>query len=300
MTRPDIRGGPTLERVTIELSIENPCVPQMEADPSVRAVWDRLSVDATSSRNEPLIAGLVLDLIDGCDDLGESLARLAASRIATPEIGRHVLEKEIRAVLVEHPRVLEAVAADLVVSFERNPAYPNYLVPYLFAKGFLGLQVHRVAHEMWNSGRVMAASFLQSRISEVFAMDIHPAARVGSGILVDHATGIVIGETCVIGDGVSILQGVTRRQHEDRHLAPGVVPQPLANLIAIHAGKHNVQHDQVVVTRRRQMQATQAVLRAIDAIALELQVIEHVRQNVPIVFYHQNAHRRNHPVVLLN
>ncbi len=221
MTRPDIRGGPTLERVTIELSIENPCVPQMEADPSVRAVWDRLSVDATSSRNEPLIAGLVLDLIDGCDDLGESLARLAASRIATPEIGRHVLEKEIRAVLVEHPRVLEAVAADLVVSFERNPAYPNYLVPYLFAKGFLGLQVHRVAHEMWNSGRVMAASFLQSRISEVFAMDIHPAARVGSGILVDHATGIVIGETCVIGDGVSILQGVTLggtgNEDGDRH-----------------------------------------------------------------------------------
>ena len=212
--------GPTLGGVTIELSIENPCVPQAEADSSVRAVWNQLSVDATSSRNEPLIAGLVLDLIDGCDDLGESLARLTASRIATPEIGRHVLEG-IRAVLAENPHVLEAVAADLVVSFERNPAYPNYLVPYLFAKGFLGLQVHRVAHEMWNSGRVMAASFLQSRISEVFAMDIHPAARVGSGILVDHATGIVVGETCVIGDGVSILQGVTLggtgNEDGDRH-----------------------------------------------------------------------------------
>ena len=72
-----------------------------------------------------------------------------------------MLEKEIRAVLAENPHVLEAVAADLVVSYERNPAYPNYLVPYLFAKGFLGLQVHRVAHEMWHSGRVMAASFLQ-------------------------------------------------------------------------------------------------------------------------------------------
>lgn len=221
MTRPGKQNGPTLYRVTIELSIENPCVPQTEADSSVRAVWDRLSVDATQSRDEPLIAGLVLDLVDGCDDLGESLARLAASRVATPEIGRHVLEKEIRAILVEHPHVLEAVAADLVVSFERNPAYPNYLVPYLFAKGFLGLQIHRVAHEMWNSGRVMAASFLQSRVSEVFAMDIHPAARVGSGILVDHATGIVVGETCVIGDGVSILQGVTLggtgNEDGDRH-----------------------------------------------------------------------------------
>ena len=108
-----------------------------------------------------------------------------------------------------------------MVSYERNPAYPNYLVPYLFAKGFLGLQMHRVAHEMWKAGRVMAASFLQSRNSEVFAMDIHPAARVGSGILVDHATGIVVGETCVIGDGVSILQGVTLggtgNEDGDRH-----------------------------------------------------------------------------------
>lgn len=221
MTRTRGPNGPTLGRVTTELSTANPCVVQSEADTSVRAVWDRLSTDARTSRDEPLIAGLVLDLIDGCDDLGESLARLAASRVATPEIGRHVLEKEIRAVLVEHPHVLEAVAADLVVSHERNPAYPNFLVPYLFAKGFLGLQVHRVAHEMWNSGRVMAASFLQSRVSEVFGMDIHPAARVGSGVMIDHATGIVIGETCVIGDGVSILQSVTLggtgNEDGDRH-----------------------------------------------------------------------------------
>lgn len=190
-------------------------------DVSVRAVWDRLSADARESRDEPLVAGLVLDLVDGCDDLGESLARLAASRVATDETARHVLEKEIRTLIGARPELLEAVAADLVVSYERNPAYPNLLVPYLFAKGFLGLQVHRVAHEMWASGRVMAASFLQSRVSEVFAMDIHPAARVGRGILVDHATGIVIGETCVIGDDVSILQNVTLggtgKEDGDRH-----------------------------------------------------------------------------------
>ena len=190
-------------------------------DVSVRAVWDRLSADARQSREEPLVAGLVLDLVDGCDDLGESLARLAASRIATDETARHTLEKELRSMLGAHPAVLDAVAADLVVSYERNPAYPNLLVPYLFAKGFLGLQVHRVAHEMWKTGRVMAASFLQSRVSEVFAMDIHPAARIGKGILVDHATGIVIGETCVIGDDVSILQSVTLggtgKEDGDRH-----------------------------------------------------------------------------------
>ena len=218
------RGGtaPTLVPVTTQLSTSSvPEAPRAAPDMSVTAVWNRLSEDACTCRDEPLIAGLVLDLVDGCDDLGESLARLVASRIATPEIGRHVLEKEIRQVLGANPEILDAVAADLVVSYDRNPAYPNLLVPYLFAKGFLGLQVHRVAHAMWHAGRVMAASFLQSRVSEVFAMDIHPAARVGKGILVDHATGIVIGETAEMGDGVSILQGVTLggtgKEDGDRH-----------------------------------------------------------------------------------
>lgn len=177
--------------------------------PEQTEIWDQLSADARASRDEPLIAGLVLDLIDGCDTFAESLSRLAAARIATPEIPRHVLAKEIFGTLVADPEILESAAIDLRVSYERNPAYPNHLVPYLFAKGYLGLQVHRVAHQMWNAGRVMAASFLQSRVSEIFAMDIHPAARIGSGILVDHATGIVIGETAVVGDDVSLLQGVT-------------------------------------------------------------------------------------------
>lgn len=208
------------------------------ADPSTAIrVWDQLSDDARMSRDEPLVAGLVLDLIDGCDTFAESLARLAAARIATPEIPRHVLTKEIHAVLSAHPSVMDAVAADLQVSFERNPAYPNHLVPYLFAKGFLGFQIHRVAHEMWNAGRVMAASFLQSRVSEVFAMDIHPAARVGSGILADHATGIVIGETAVMGDCVSILQGVTLggtgKEDGDRHpkVGNGVLLSAGSNVI---------------------------------------------------------------------
>lgn len=186
-----------------------PSRPAASQSERAQSVWDQLSEDARASKDEPLVAGLVLDLVDGCDTFAESLGRLAAARIATPEIGRHVLEKEISQILAAEPHVIDAAAADLTVSYERNPAYPNHLVPYLFAKGFLGLQIHRVAHEMWKSGRVMAASFLQSRVSEIFAMDIHPGARVGESILVDHATGIVIGETAVVGDGVSILQGVT-------------------------------------------------------------------------------------------
>lgn len=211
--------------------------PRAAEDSHARRVWDRLSEDAREACREPLVAGLVLDLIDGCDSFTESLARLAAARIATPEVGRHVLAKELSVVLERNPAVMESVAADLEVSYERNPAYPNLLVPYLFAKGFLGFQIHRVAHEMWNEGRVMAASFLQSRVSEVFAMDIHPAARVGSGILADHATGIVVGETAVMGDCVSILQGVTLggtgKEDGDRHpkVGHGVLLSAGSNVI---------------------------------------------------------------------
>ncbi|WP_333619945.1 serine O-acetyltransferase EpsC [Dietzia sp.] len=222
-----------LPRTSAPQHVAEPC----RVDSQAARVWDRLSDDARDASREPLVAGLVLDLIDGCDTFAESLARLAAARIATPEIGRHVLEKEIGRVLKDAPAVMDAVAADLDVSYTRNPAYPNLLVPYLFAKGFLGFQIHRVAHEMWKSGRIMAASFLQSRVSEVFAMDIHPAAVVGSGILADHATGIVIGETARMGDCVSILQGVTLggtgKEDGDRHpkVGNGVLLSAGSNVI---------------------------------------------------------------------
>jgi serine O-acetyltransferase len=98
---------------------------------------------------------------------------------------------------------------DLTAVRDRDPACPDLLTPLLWFKGFQAVQIHRVAHWLWAHGRIHLARHLQSRSAEVFAIDIHPAARLGRGILIDHGTGVVIGETSVVEDDVSILQEVT-------------------------------------------------------------------------------------------
>jgi serine O-acetyltransferase len=114
-----------------------------------------------------------------------------------------------------------SVRADLSAVFERDPACRSYLDAFLFFKGFHALESHRIAHWLWNEGRKAMALFLQSRISQLFAVDIHPAASIGRGIMLDHATGIVIGETAVVEDDVSIMQDVTLggtgKESGDRH-----------------------------------------------------------------------------------
>jgi len=119
------------------------------------------------------------------------------------------------------PSIVEAAEADLKAVFERDPACKGYVQPFLFFKGFLSLQSHRVSHWLWNEGRESMAFYLQSRVSELFQVDIHPAAVIGKGAFFDHGTGIVIGETAVIGDDVSMLQGVTLggtgAERGDRH-----------------------------------------------------------------------------------
>jgi serine O-acetyltransferase len=113
------------------------------------------------------------------------------------------------------------VEADLQAVFERDPACKGYLQPFLYFKGFQALQTHRVAHWLWTQGRETLAHHFQSRMSELFQVDIHPAARLGSGVFLDHGTGIVIGETAVVGDDVSMLHAVTLggtgAQRGDRH-----------------------------------------------------------------------------------
>src|SRR5690606_25389215 len=102
-----------------------------------------------------------------------------------------------------------AVRADIRAIYDRDPACDSYAIPFLYLKGFHALEAHRVAHYLWNKGRKSMAYFLQSHIAVTFGVDIHPAAKIGKGVMFDHATGIVIGETTVIEDDVSILQGVT-------------------------------------------------------------------------------------------
>ncbi|MAE95414.1 MAG: serine O-acetyltransferase [Deltaproteobacteria bacterium] len=117
--------------------------------------------------------------------------------------------------------IREALRADLSAVRDRDPACGGALTPLLYFKGFHALQSHRVAHWLWGEGRRSLALFLQSRVSQLFDVDIHPAARLGKGLFIDHGTGVVIGETTVVGDDVSMLQGVTLggtgKEDGDRH-----------------------------------------------------------------------------------
>jgi serine O-acetyltransferase len=119
------------------------------------------------------------------------------------------------------PGIIAAAIADLVAIRMRDPAAENYLSPFLYYKGFHALQWRRIGHWLWRDGRRELAHFLQSRVSEVFAVDIHPAVPIGSGVFIDHGTGLVVGETAVIGDDVSILHevtlGGTGKERGDRH-----------------------------------------------------------------------------------
>jgi serine O-acetyltransferase len=119
------------------------------------------------------------------------------------------------------PNIIESAMMDILAVQERDPAVEDYSIPLLYLKGFHALQIHRVAHWLWKQKRIPLALYLQNRSSVIFGVDVHPAATIGKGIMFDHATGVVVGETAVIEDNVSILQGVTLggtgKQSGDRH-----------------------------------------------------------------------------------
>ena len=184
-------------------------------------VWDQLVAEASVQERSPSLRSLMNLRVTSRSCFEDSLATAMAQAASDGHTYEAPLHDMFFDVLQRNPDIGRAARIDLVASVERNPAYPNLLIPYLFAKGFLGLEMHRVGHALWHEGRSTEAFMIQSRISEVFSMDIHPAARVGTGVFIDHATGIVIGETAVVGDDSSLLQGVTLggtgKETGDRH-----------------------------------------------------------------------------------
>lgn len=175
----------------------------------VDGVWENLVAEARLQESSPSLRSLMHLRVTSRNSFEDSLATGMAQAASDGHTYEQPLQDMFFDVLTAHPEIGQAARIDLVASVERNPAYPNPLIPYLFAKGFLGLEMHRISHALWHEGRCTEAFMIQSRISEVFSMDIHPAARIGCGVFIDHATGIVIGETAVVDDDVSILQGVT-------------------------------------------------------------------------------------------
>ena len=189
------------------------------ADPSV---WSAMRNEAfASSKNEATLASLIAAVVLNHKSLGDALSYQLARKLGDQEPRAMSLREVAQQAYAAQPDLVGVAEADLQAVFERDPACKGYLQPFLFFKGFLALQTHRVAHWLWTEGRETMAFYLQSRTSELFQVDIHPATRIGRGVFIDHGTGIVIGETAVIGDDVSMLQGVTLggtgAERGDRH-----------------------------------------------------------------------------------
>ena len=189
---------------------------------TVDPVWARIRDEAQAAiADEPLLGGLVHASLLHHPTMERALAYRVAMKLASPEMSEQLL-REIADEAYGADRALgQAARADMVAVFERDPACHRFLQPILFFKGYQALQAYRVGHWLWQNGRRDLAQFFQMRISEAFGVDIHPAARIGRGIMIDHAHSIVIGETAVVGDNVSMLHSVTLggtgKEDGDRH-----------------------------------------------------------------------------------
>ena len=172
-------------------------------------------------RREPELAGFIFATVLNHETLESVVVHRLAARLAHPDVSADLIRQVYADLIARDASVGEAFRADLMAVVDRDPACTRLIEPILYFKGFHSLQAHRLAHSLWNAGRKDFALYLQSRSSEVFQVDINPAAKVGKGVFFDHATGIVVGQTCVIEDDVSILQGVTLggtgKETGDRH-----------------------------------------------------------------------------------
>ena len=185
-------------------------------------VWMRVQAEAEEvAKKEPALAGFVTKFVLSQDNLESAVVRRIASRLDHADVPREEISAALHDVIGKNPEIAGAIRVDLGAGFDRDPACERLIEPLLYFKGFHALQTARLAAELWRDGRRDFAYYLQSASSSVFGVDIHPAARIGKGIMLDHATAIVVGETAVIGDDVSILHGVTLggtgKQDEDRH-----------------------------------------------------------------------------------
>ena len=185
-------------------------------------VWAALRNEAEHiAKTEANLASMVNAVILSHRDLDHALSFQIARKLGDLELPPMSLREICEEAYAADPAIVAAAEADLRAVFERDPASKGYVQPFLFFKGFLSLQSHRVAHWLWRREREAMALHLQSRVSELFQLDIHPNAVIGKGAFFDHGTGIVIGETAVVGDDVSMLHGVTlggtSTERVDRH-----------------------------------------------------------------------------------
>lgn len=185
-------------------------------------VWAKVREEAEGIvQREPELSSFIYSTVLNHDRLEDSVIHRLAERLDHAALSGDLIRQIYDDALQDEPDIGHAFRADLVAVYDRDPATTRFIDPLLYFKGFHALQTHRLAHWLWRKGRKDAAYYLQSRSSSVFQVDIHPAARIGRGIFLDHATGFVCGETALIEDDVSILHDVTLggtgKANEDRH-----------------------------------------------------------------------------------
>lgn len=173
-------------------------------------VFGRMTDEAREIiRREPEIAGFIYSTVLNHESLESVVIHRVAARLAHQDVPSDLIRQAYTELVAEDPSFSEAFHADLLAVVDRDPACTRVIEPILYFKGFHAIQAHRLAHALWRAGRHDFAFYLQSRSSAVFQTDIHPAALIGQGVFLDHATGLVVGSTAVIEDNVSMLQDVT-------------------------------------------------------------------------------------------
>ena len=185
-------------------------------------IWTSMRAEAERAiAAEPALGGFIFATVLSHDRLEDAVCHRLAQRLNHADVDAGLITRTFQGVLEANAELGVAFRADLAAVRDRDPACTRYLEPLLYFKGFHALVTHRMAHELWRGGRHDFALYLQSQSSRIFSVDIHPGARFGKGIMLDHATGFVVGETAVVGDNCSFLHGVTLggsgKETGDRH-----------------------------------------------------------------------------------
>ncbi len=189
---------------------------------TVDPVWSRIRAEAEDiTRREPELATFIFETVLNHGSLEAAVVHRVSERLGSSEVSGDLIRQAFTEALLDDATIGEAFRADIVATVDRDPATTRFLEPVLYYKGFHAIQTHRLAHWLRGKSRKDFALYLQSRSSAIFQCDINPAAKIGRGIFLDHATGLVVGETAVVDDDVSILHDVTLggtgKEHEDRH-----------------------------------------------------------------------------------
>jgi serine O-acetyltransferase len=219
-----VRGaGPTIAEAAWGESVATLFKKKSEGIPGdCNDCWSLLREEVSEiARSETMLASYLHATVLNHASLEDALSYLLAEKLATAYLSAMSLREVIDEAFAKSPEIRAAIRRDLHAIVERDPAARGFAQPFLHYKGFHALQAFRVSHWLWEEGRHALAYYFQNRVSMIFAIDIHPAARIGKGILIDHGTGVVIGETAVVGDDVSMLHGVTLggtgKETGDRH-----------------------------------------------------------------------------------